>query len=240
MRRAQWWSPSPIQKTCLRSTIFTKRKHVGDADINLEVSRPIRNPESTYSAIKTLVLRSVPRGFHGLTSVSSRIFAMADQRFSEPDFGTRLELSDAFAHQLRVGRHLASPIFAQSEEDARRTRGAPPSPLPEHRADGGEVPRHVHDRPAAADERAADVRTVPPARRPRRRFVAVRPDLRGGRGVAGRQPGRAAAHGVWGVLAAHRARRLHRAGAGHVPPVPSQALRRRRSLRRRTADDDER
>ena len=36
VRRAQWWYPSPIQKTCLRSTraetIFAKRKHVGDAE----------------------------------------------------------------------------------------------------------------------------------------------------------------------------------------------------------------
>ena len=66
VRRAQWWSPSPIQKTCLRSTraetIFAKRKHVGDADC-------------------------------GLTSAPRLFATMADQRFSEPepDFGTRLE-----------------------------------------------------------------------------------------------------------------------------------------------------
>ena len=121
MRRAQWWSPSPIQKTFLRSTraetIFAKRKHVGDADINFGFSA-IRNPESTSSANQNSRIRQ-PRG----SDVSSCLFETMTayhNQISEPD--------SSFRTRSLINLGLVGTSRRRSLPNQRRTRGGRAAP----------------------------------------------------------------------------------------------------------------
>ena len=132
-----------------------------------------------------------------------------------------------------------------------RGEAAPAPAHPEHRADGGAA------RPEMSTIAPPPMSTPTRPARPLPASVPYLPhdDVEGGsslgdptasrgRRAPRRQPSRAAPDGRRGVLAAHRARPLRGARAGHVPPAPSQALRtigvarQERSVDAASADED--